>query len=176
MDNPTPSLTELPVELIQVIFSRLPLADLVKGKQLCKKIRFAIEQLHLNELIVFVNTPSFPLNWTYDHSPVNLANSIELRSLSFMLKSRPFAGFVRQFRGLRRLLVFEDCLNSVDHTKSFNLVQALSEYRSKEFERVRKNSFKSIDSNVVYQTLATRDIIIIIIDLTRTLPSGLRQA
>lgn len=175
MDNPTPSLTELPVELIQVIFSRLPLADLVKGKQLCKKIRFAIEQLHLNELIVFVNTPSFPLNWTYDHSPVNLANSIELRSLSFMLKSRPFAGFVRQFRGLRRLLVFEDCLNSVDHTKSFNLVQALSEYRKS------SKGFFQIDrfSNVVYQTLATRDIIIIIIiiiDLTRTLPSGLRQA
>lgn len=121
------SLTDLSVELIQDIYECLPLDQLMKNKLVCKKVRFAIEQLNLNELALFVNSPKFRLNWKFDHKPVNLANSIEVRSLDFMRKSRRLSSFVHQFRGLRKLLIFEDCRDSLDHTK-FNLVQYLGGY------------------------------------------------
>ena len=79
---------KFPDELLPIIFNNLNLDNLFNSRLVCRRFKFYIDQVRLNELLI--NKMSFDLKWYRTADEFNLNNQIKMKDLSLFAFRFPF--------------------------------------------------------------------------------------
>lgn len=98
------NLDSIPVELLSMILAKLPTADQISGRLVCKKFRFVLENnVKVRRLIVSLNEKICAGKWYQTYRPFDLSDLIRAKDLDF-LQNEPFK---KMFARLRMLYVYD---------------------------------------------------------------------
>ena len=126
------SFDALPVECLANCLRFLPTPDLVRCRQVNKKLRFTVDHsMELTDLVIFLNSVPFKTIWFHSNQLVDLKRSLIANDLAFLrLKSVRWL-----FKSLKRLFVYGELLSG--RTFDFRLLNGFTKLEHLEIHRLR---------------------------------------